>query len=898
MKIKMKLTFFITCILGIQIMVAQTTQTTGTITDAETGEPLVGAQVMVKGTSIGTTTDQNGVFSLKVDTGATLVITYIGYQTKEATSTSGRMAIGLESGTLRGDEVSVVGSRFNPRTAITSPVPIDNLQIRELISSGQHGLDHMLTYKVPSYNASQQTISDATAHFDPADLRGLGPSRTLVLVNGKRKHASSFILINDTPGKGEVGVDMKSIPTAAIDRIEVLRDGASAQYGSDAIAGVINVIMKEKVDYTEVNVSAGQTAGGHKNAGDGKNMGLNINHGMNIGDKGSLNMTASYHDQKETEREGEPGVDILIGSDPTAPIEADFYAAHPDLGMHVGLPNMTTMDVFLNYSYDLNDEMEYYSFGGFTKRTGKSYALHRVPYWIPDPHGLLHDTTETYMGFQPTFESDITDNSFTAGLRGTMMGWQFDVSTSLGRNKVDYAVNNSLNRDMGADSPTEFKPGGYEFGHTVVNADVANNFGDISLGLGTEFRLDNFVALAGDEASYYNPTGSGAVQSFPGIQPQNAVNESRSNIGFYGDAEYDVTDDLLVGAAARFENYSDFGTSVTWKANGRYKMMDDNLSVRGSVSTGFRAPSLHQMYMSNIQTLISGGTVSNQGTYNNESSVVASLGVDKLKEENSFNMAFGLAFKPMKGLYTSFDYYDISVDDRIVYSGEIGSTDPTTLVYSVLEEEKITSLKFFTNAVDTKTSGMDIVVSYSGMNLGPGSLDINLAANVNKTEIVGAIATPAPIADAGVDLFNRKEQSRIESARPADKMTIGFTYNMGNLSIALNNTRFGEVTWRHSNNGLNGAPLGPGGSALPVNDEDYDQTFSAKMLTDLNLSYQLNDMIGLNLSINNLGDVYPDEIDTKGDFVTNLGDRFKYPWEVNQFGFMGTTVLAGLSVRF
>jgi iron complex outermembrane receptor protein len=286
------------------------------------------------------------------------------------------------------------------------------------------------------------------------------------------------------------------------------------------------------------------------------------------------------------------------------------------------------------------------------------------------------------------------------------------------------------------------------------------------------------------------------------------------------------------------------------------------------------------MYMSNIQTLISGGTVSNQGTYNNESSVVASLGVDKLKEENSFNMAFGLAFKPMKGLYTSFDYYDISVDDRIVYSGEIGSTDPTTLVYSVLEEEKITSLKFFTNAVDTKTSGMDIVVSYSGMNLGPGSLDINLAANVNKTEIVGAIATPAPIADAGVDLFNRKEQSRIESARPADKMTIGFTYNMGNLSIALNNTRFGEVTWRHSNNGLNGAPLGPGGSALPVNDEDYDQTFSAKMLTDLNLSYQLNDMIGLNLSIN------------------NLGDRFKYPWEVNQFGFMGTTVLAGLSVRF
>ena len=880
----------------------------GTISDAKTGEALNGAQIIVKGTSIGTTTDQNGAFSLNVDTGATLVFTYMGYQTKEATATSGRMEIGLERGTLRGDEVSVVGSRFNPRTAITSPVPVDNLQIGELRSSGQHGLDHMLTYKVPSYNASQQTISDATAHFDPADLRGLGPSRTLVLINGKRKHASSFILINDTPGKGEVGVDMKSIPTAAIDRIEVLRDGASAQYGSDAIAGVINVIMKDKVDYTEVNVSAGQTAGGHKNAGDGLNMGLNINHGMNIGDKGSLNITASYHDQEETRRAGEPGGDGLFGflyDIGAIPIQAaggwqassgivatgaqirsgdtDWQKANPDLGTHIGIPNMTTMDLFLNGSYDLNDKMELYSFGGFTNRGGKSYALYRAPYWpgVSDSYNLIAGAKEN--GFQPTFETDIIDNSLTAGIRGTMSSWQFDVSASSGRNKVDYSVNNSLNMDMGANSPTEFKPGGYEFGHTVFNADAANTFGKLSLGLGTEYRLDNFVALAGDEASYYG----GGVQSFPGIQPQNAVNESRSNIGFYGDAEYDVTDDLLVGAAARYENYNDFGTSVTWKTTGRYKMMDDNLSVRGSVSTGFRAPSLHQMYMSNIQTLLSGSTISNQGTYNNESDVVASLGVDKLKEENSFNMTFGFAFKPMQGLYTSFDYYDISVDDRIVYSSSIASSDATTQVGQILAAADITSLKFFTNAIDTKTSGMDIVVSYSGMNLGPGTMDINLAANVNKTEIVGAIATPAPITAAGVDLFDRKEQSRIETARPAQKATIGLTYNMGGLSIAVNNTRFGEVTWRHA-----------AGDASLDYDDATDQTFSAKMLTDLNLNYQINEMLGLSLVVNNLGDVYPDKINTKGDFEADLGGRFEYPWEVNQFGFTGMTILSGLTVRF
>jgi iron complex outermembrane receptor protein len=905
----MRLTTILLVLIG--FLSAQAAQVTGKVTDAQTGDPLVGCNILVQGTFEGTTSLDDGSYSLEANPGDVLVVSYIGYVTQEINVEEGATSINisLKTDVLRQEGVAVVGSRFNPRTVITSPVPIDNLKIRELYSTGQNGLDHMLSYKVPSYNASQQTISDATAHFDPAELRGLGPSRTLVLINGKRKHASSMIYINDTPGKGEVGVDMKSIPTAAIDRVEVLRDGASAQYGSDAIAGVINVIMKEKVEYTEVNVTAGQTAGGHKNAGDGFNMGANINHGMNIGDKGSLNITASYHDQEETRRAGEPGGDGLFGflyAIGAIPIQAaggweatpgsgvpatgaqiqsgdtDWQKANPDLGTHIGIPNMTTMDLFLNGSYDLNDDMELYSFGGFTNRVGKSYALYRAPYWpgVSDSHNLIDGPK---IGFQPTFETDITDNSLTAGIRGTMSSWQFDVSASSGRNKVDYSVNNSLNMDLGAASPTEFKPGGYEFGHTVANADVANAFGKMSLGLGMEYRLDNFVALAGDEASW---TGGG-VQSFPGIQEQNAVNESRSNIGFYGDVEYDVTDDLLVGAAGRFENYSDFGTSVTWKANGRYKMMDDNLSVRGSVSTGFRAPSLHQMYMSNIQTLLSAGTVSNQGTYNNESAIVASLGVDKLKEENSFNMTFGFAFKPMQGLYTSFDYYDISVDDRIVYSSSIASSDETTQVYKILTAANITSLKFFTNAVDTKTSGMDIVVSYSGMKLGPGTLDVNLAANVNETEIVGAIATPAPITAAGVDLFDRKEQSRIETARPAQKATIGLTYNMGGLSIALNNTRFGEVTWRHA-----------AGNASLDYDDKTDQTFSAKMLTDLYLSYQINEMLGLSLVVNNLGDVYPDKINTKGDFEADLGGRFEYPWEVNQFGFTGMTILGGLTVRF
>ena len=889
-------------------------QIRGNVSDAATGDALVGATVVIEGTKLGAVTGLSGSYSVDgVQAGQhTVVAAYIGYDSESQIITvteSGATAdFYLTSSPVELESVTIVGSRFRPRTQITSPIPIDNLQIRDLVTTGQVSLDHMLSYKVPSYNVSQQAISDATAHFDPAELRGLGPSRTLVLINGKRRHPSSMVYINDTPGKGEVGVDMRSIPTAAIGRVEVLRDGASAQYGSDAIAGVVNIIMKEETDHTEINLSAGQTGGGHRNAGDGDNKGVDINHGMSIGDKGYLNVTATYHDQDETRREGAPGGDGLFGflyDVGAIPIEAaggfeatpgvvatgaqirsgdtDWQRANPNLGTHIGIPNMTTTGVFLNGSYDLDEQTELYAFAGFTQRDGLSYALRRTPYWpgVSDCCNLIPGAREN--GFQPTFETDITDNSLTAGVRGKKLDWDFDASITSGRNTVDYTVDSSLNMDLGEDSPTTFKPGGYEFGHAVANLDVASTFDLVSLGLGTEFRMENFVATTGDEASY----AGGGAQSFPGIQPQNAVDEDRSNIGFYADADYDLNEDVLIGLAARYENYSDFGNSVTWGANGRYKMADDRFSVRSSLSTGFRAPSLHQIYMSNIQTLLSAGTISNQGTYNNESAIVRSLGVDELKQETSTNFTLGVAFKPRPGWYASVDYYNIAVDDRIVYSSSIASSDATTQVYQILTDANITSLKFFANAVDTKTSGVDVVVDIPGVVLGPGGLDINVAANISTTEIVGAIATPAPITAAGVDLFDRKEQSRIETARPSDKITLALSYQVGNLSAALSNTRFGEVTWRHA-----------GGDATKDYDDTTDQTFSAKVLTDLILNYQINEMFGINLAVNNLLDIYPDKLDSKGDFEADLGGRFEYPWEVNQFGYTGTTIRSGLSVRF
>lgn len=844
----------------------------GRVTSAADDSPLIGATVRVQGASLGTTTDVNGDFSLAIPgESAVLIFSYIGYNTQEVAvnQSNSNLNVALTENIQSLSDILVVGSRFNPRSSMSSPVPIDNITTEDLASTGQLTLDQMINYRVQSYNASQQTVSDATAHFNPADLRGLGPSRTLVLINGKRKNASSLVYINDTPGKGEVGVDMQSIPIGAIERVEVLRDGASAQYGSDAIAGVINIILKDDVDVTDVNLFSGITT-----EGDGFNYGFSANTGFSILEDGYVNVSTSFKDQERTNRAGEPGEDGLFGVDGSNP----WIQENPDLGMIVGQPDMTTFDVFYNAGVPLKGNGKIYSFGGITYRNGTSFALYRTPYWVPDPNNIFHEPGSTYQGFHPTFETDIYDRTFGVGIKGEVNGWNVDLSSVSGSNTVEYNIGNTLNPDLGNNSPTRFFAGGYEFRNIVNNMDVFRKFGDVSVGFGSEYRTENFVAVAGEEASY---TGGGA-QSFPGIQPANEVDKTRYNIGFYTDLEYD-DDVFLIGGAMRFEQYGDFGNTFNWKINSRVRLVDNKLTLRASANTGFRAPSLHQIYLSNVQTLISGGTVSNQGTFNNDSPVIRGLEVPKLKEEESFNFSAGLAVNPVENLEITLDYYSINIDDRVLFTGEIGfDGDNTTenAVERILNTFSVTSIKFFINAVDTKTTGVDFVATYKNIGLGSGNLDINFATNFNSTQIEGAIRTPAPIANAGNEIFNRKEQSRIVSARPRNKFLVGFNYGVGKFNTNLSFTRFGEVTWRHASD--------------PAN----DQTFSAKVITDLNLSYKLSDQATFGLTVNNLFNVFPDAIETNGDVVTDLGGRFKYPWEVNQFGFLGTVVSGKLNFRF
>lgn len=904
MKLKRILFLLIVILVNGFVLRAQIT-VTGEILDADNSEPLIGASVSVIGTTIGSATSNEGKFSLNVEKlPVKISISYIGYESKEVeVQSTSPLEIKLIQIVNSLEDMVVTGTRGRPRTVLASPVPIDNINIAELKSTGQTSLDQMLTFTVPSYNSTNQTISDATAHFDPSELRNLGPSRTLVLVNGKRKSQSAQVYVNETPGRGEVGTDMKTIPTAAIERVEVLRDGASAQYGSDAIAGVVNIVLKDRVEEFDVNLSTGVTL-----EGDGFTYNGDINKGFKVGQNGILNLTGSFYHQDKTNRPGTPGGDGLFGflyDVGVIPIEAaggfeatpgviatgaqirygdtDWQRANPGLGMIIGQPEYDKYSAFANFTLKHN-KGKFYADGGYTKRNGTSFALYRVPWWPGVPTDAasnpLYDGNGQYQGFQPTFETSIDDWILTVGDIFKVNNWSIDISATTASNRVDYTVGNTINTSLGANSPTSFDPGGYSFGHWVGNLDITRTFNNIDVSFGMEARNETYEVRAGQEESYID----GGAQSFPGLQPINALKENRSNIGAYAALNYDITKSFLIGGAIRYENYSDFGGNLSWKINARQLLSNDRGAIRASLSTGFRAPSLHQIYLSNVQTLVVDGNIQQEGTFNNVDPVVRDLlGVPALDAEKALNITAGFTFNFLDNLSLAVDYYNIKVDNRVLFTNQISTGDlpEGNPVRDDLEASGVEAFKFFVNALDTRTAGLDVVLSYNNISLGRNKdLDIIFALNSNKTSILGEINAPKIFQDAGIEIFNREEKARVTSARPNLKYNIGLDLTLKDFSVILNNTYFGSVTWRH-----------------PA-DETKDQTFSGKVLTDLILNYKISERININLAANNILNVYPDKIDAKGDLDTDLGGRFIYPWEVNQFGFMGAMYKVGLNFKF
>lgn len=837
----------------------------GTVKDAKTKEPLPGASITIKGTNQGTTSGNTGAFTISTEKGDILVIRYIGYAVAEVPvgdQATLDIELTLQSGNLQ--EIMIVGSRRLGRTATETPVPIDVIDIKSIArQTGRFDINNMLQFATPSFNANKQSGSDGADHIDPATIRGLGPDQTLVLINGKRRHQSSLINLFGTRGRGNTGTDLNAIPAAAIERVEILRDGASAQYGSDAIAGVVNVILKSSVNEFSANIGTGVYDAKKYRTDrnyDGESFQLNANYGTPIGEKGFVNFTADYSTNAKTNRVPPPGA---------VTYRREFGDASAE-----------SFSAFFNSEIPVATNTSFYAFGGYTHRFTDAYA------WSRDPDDD-RNVKEIYPnGFDPRIQSAIDDNSISVGLRTEHNGWNIDLNNTYGKNKMHYYVDGTLNATLLAKSPTHFDAGGFWFSQNTTGINFSKPF-DVAAGLnvafGAEFRTDRYNIFAGEEGSWQNygyidtvidnqvvqydelkrPPGS---QGFPGFQPRNEVNASRTNFGSYVDVELDVSKSFLLSGAVRYEKYSDFGGTLNGKLATRIKVVP-GFNLRASVSSGFRAPSLQQVYFNSIYTNFEQGVPVEIFLANNLSNVTRTLGILPLKEEKSVNLSAGFTAKPFNGLTITVDGYLINVKDRIVLTGTFDQSDPD--IGPDLVALDVDRANFFTNAIDSRNIGLDVIITHSAR-LGDGRLNTSLAGNFNKLTIESIHTSPKLVGKEDQYLSER-EKSFIIASAPKSKINLTLDYTISKFSATARFVRYGEV--------------------VLLGYDDLPNVYDPKVTTDLTLGFRISRNIGLYAGVDNLFNVYPDEQDQENTEAGGL-------WDSVQMNFGGRHYFARLSFTF
>ena len=860
---------FFSLLLGLHAS-SQTKMISGKVSDRN-GKPIVDASIQSFPSGKGTTTDGNGNFSLNEPVADVMLkVSALNFETYQI-STSGKniFTIILTDSITNLQEVVMVGTRFTGRTRLNTATPVDIFNISSLqLQAPQNDLNQLLQFASPSFNSNRQSSSDGTEHIDPASIRGLGPDQVLVLINGKRRHTTSLVNNAGTVGNGSVGTDLNAIPVSAIEKIEVLRDGASAQYGSDAIAGVINVVLKKNTNTLFASTTAGITS-----RGDGGMAQLNLNYGTSLGKNGGyINLTAETYDRGKTSRNENNNLIIFdqsslgnsfaydFANDPAASRAYDDQQLskkglkRDDFNFQVGDAHIKNTSVFLNLSLPFkNGKGEFYAFGGYNYRHGEGFGFRRLPSdYTVNVYSIFPN------GYQPITTSHIHDRSLAAGLKFNLGKWNADFSNTIGYNRFDFLVNNTVNASMQDASPTNFRAGGHEFLQNTTNLDFRRYFNTIASGfnlaLGAEYRIDDYRIRAGQEASWKNyalvenhdgtvsnPSGlAGGSQSFPGFSPENVVHKNRSNISLYADAELDLTKKWLIGAAARFENYSDFGTTINEKMDTRYKVAD-RFNIRGAVSSGFRAPSLHQQYFSYISTnILPDNTLGQAGFFTNSSAVAKALDIPKLKQETSLSYSAGFTLTPIRNFNVSLDGYLINIKNRIVLTGNFGYDpfgNPVQEIQNILNPLGASSARFFSNAIDTRTMGLDLVVDYR-IKSGGHSFNTSLGLNVNKNKIIGS-HVPDLLKGQEQIFFSPADSSRITEGTPRIKATLGLTHSYKKFSTTLRNVYFGEVTH-------NGFPFG------------VIQKHKGKIVTDLSFSYAFNP-VTITIGANNLFDVFPDK---------------------------------------
>ncbi len=849
----------------------------GTIT-SESGEPLSNASIIVGGNKGGTSTDTSGNYRLSLPAGTyKIFVTSVGFNPYS-------MNVKVDNGAVTKDivlkyavadlsEVVVaVGSRASQRTFTTTPLPVDNINASELVNSGQLSFDKALQLRVPSFNTVNTPVNDATSLLDPYEIRNMGPSRTLILINGKRKNPSALVYIQTSPGRGETGADLAAIPTEAIKRVEILRDGASAQYGSDAIAGVMNVILKDRFDYTNFKIASGIT---HK--GDGFSILTSLNGGANFGGRGFINYTINFQRENKTNRSGNVDAegdnnDLSAGTSASLQEVQAYLNRFPDAKNISGTPTSTATKFLVNAGIPVSENTNFYANAAYVYKKVQSFANYRTPYWKQD-YGLLHPAGTEYLGYGPTFEGDLNDYNATVGFKTTRSGWTHDISFTTGGNKQLYTVENTVNHSLGSKSPIRFKPGGYAFNHVVGNIDITKEVTDkLSIGFGSEFRSENFQIFAGDTASY---SGEGA-NSFPGVNEVNAIKVNRFNIGGYFDVNYDISKAFLVNGTVREEYYSDFGSTFVWKLSGRAKVIGDKLTLRSSISTGFRAPSLHQINLQIAQqSFVPGQGIQTKGIVSNKSPQAHLLGVPALKPEKSVNFTAGFGFNPTKNFSLTVDYYNIDIKDRIILSSNITNTAAgNTELDDVLRNNGIVGVSFFTNGIRTSTEGIDVVANYKNIAVGTtGKLTINLAGNYTlSNELDGSITNPKLIGDAGQSTFDYIQEALLLTSRPKFKAVLGGDLTLNKWNFFLNNTLYGPTKFR--NDGL---------------DKNLQLEFQTKVVTDVNIAYQFSSRVNASIAVNNIFNIIPEwklkALNSNGDAV--LSDAALVKKNVNAITFNG-----------
>ena len=838
-----------------------TSQVTGKVSGAD-GTPITGVNVVEKGTSNGAISDFDGNYEINAASNATLVFSYVGYETQEVTVANQSVVnVTLQDGSSL-DEVILVGSRTAPRSNADSPLPVDVLQAKELSSTGQATFDKALQYKIPSFNTVQTPVNDATSLLDPYEIRNMGPSRTLILINGKRKNLSALLYTQTSPGRGETGADISAIPTDAIKRVEILRDGASAQYGSDAIAGVMNIILKDNVTDGSATLRTGITS-----EGDGEMLGVSVNNGTAIGDdKGYINYTI---DMSKTSLANRPGTVNAAGEANDfganlADVE-EFLSRKPDAGNINGSPETAASKFLINGGYDVSDNTELYFNAAYVYKKVNSFANYRTPYWRTEadfpyladffPNGQ----NGSYDGYVPTFEGLLNDYNATVGLKTTVNDWNVDLSFTTGGNAQTYKVNQSHNRNAvftpvynpatgvfdpvslyQENSQQSFDPGGTRFSHNVGNIDINRVLSDkVSIGMGAEFRNETFEVIEGELASY----DGGGADSFSGNTPQNSGKFNRYNFGGYFSLDYDVSDAFLLSGTIRAENYSDFGDAFVYKLSSRLKL-NDKLTARASVSTGFRAPTLHQIYTQKAQySFVPGQGIQVGGLINNVSTQAKLLGIEDLDAETSNNFTIGLGGKLSNTLSFTLDYYNIAVQDRIVLGSEIGATgDASNPLDILLTQNNLSDVSYFSNALDTRTSGLDVVISKKDIKLGSGMLDLNLSGNYTiSNEREGDVKDIALVANAGQSVVNATQEALFLTSRPETKWILGANYEVGKFGWSFNNTYFGKTTFKQQ--GMS---------------SDLRTEFTPKVVTDLGINFNATDKLTIALNVNNLLNVLPE----------------------------------------